>query len=259
MAAGGQHVEHVECEAGNARRQNVPVQGRPGQLQALKLLYDFEQAGGAAAFSTELVPLRQKQRQRRGVDRCNGIAQLGQRTPLQAPQYVGLTPVEFDTAGANLTLDQRTAVQQAAQHRFDLCRSQTEVCGEFARHERAMRSRVAVGDERQGIVLCLDEGLRQAGRRYGAEGIAIDGGILRGDPALLRRNADRDGTAFILQLRQRGGYIAYGTFGDVPLAQVTELAQQVVNLVGVAGTPIVRQPLQFPFELQQHVGVDQAA
>ena len=119
------------------------------------------------------------------------------------------------------------------------------------------------GDEvEQRVVDRVGEGGGQAEGQRAPERVAQLGGVLGGGHPLLAGHRHPDGPALGHQLvdprRPRRPRRPSGRRGRSTVSG-PEVAQHVVELVGVAGPPAVDEPLQLELEVGQHVGVDQLA
>lgn len=107
----------------------------------------------------------------------------------------------------------------------------------------------------------LEKDIWDAERGHCAKGIAIAAGIFDGDPTGLA--GDTDGTGAM------GGFegcepivelCGLGNAGmELIAGEVAETAEEVVQLVGVAGLPPGREGLEFEFEVLEDFGVEEFA
>ena len=107
----------------------------------------------------------------------------------------------------------------------------------------------------------LEERGRQPSRRYRAEGIAVQAGVLGGDPALLAADPHPHRAPALLELAED----AAGRHGieaarlGVVLGQIADRSQHVVEAVGVGGARALARPLQVGLDLRECARVDQLA
>ena len=117
----------------------------------------------------------------------------------------------------------------------------------------------------------LGHGVGECGRETLGQGdpqrVAEPGGILGGGEALLGGHTDDDGPALADEGVEPlpddcGGGCRLGCVGaglDLPAAERAEDAQQVVDLVGVAGPASVGEALELELEVGEHDRVDELA
>ncbi len=124
-----------------------------------------------------------------------------------------------------------------------------------------MGARVPAREPGERLLHLLQEGIRQAAGRHGAERVPIQAGVLGRDPALLAPDPHPDGAALLLQLAEHapGGHGLEAASLRFVLGQVTHRAQHVVEPVRVRGAGAVAEPLQVRLDLVQRRRVDQVA
>ena len=124
-----------------------------------------------------------------------------------------------------------------------------------------MGTGVAPRQPRQGLVDLLQEGLGQPARRHGAQGVAVQAGVLRSDEALLASDAHARGAALAHQFLQHpiGRHAGQAPRRGLVGGQVADAAQHVVQRVGVGGLGALAQALKVGLDLVQRCRVDQLA
>ena len=107
----------------------------------------------------------------------------------------------------------------------------------------------------------LEERVGQAAGRDDAEGVAVQPGVLGGDPALLPAEAGAHGAALVLEPRQPRARLCrrLGALRRLRRRQVADAPQHVVQRVGVPGPQVLRAVLQVVLDLLQRRRVDEVA
>ena len=102
-------------------------------------------------------------------------------------------------------------------------------------------ARVAACQPRERLVDLLEEGGRQAAGRHRAERVAVEAGVLGGDPALLAADPHAHGAALALELAEHAPRRDRLEAARLRLVdgQVADRAQHVVEAVRVGGAGAV--------------------
>ena len=124
-----------------------------------------------------------------------------------------------------------------------------------------MGARVAAREPGERVLDLLEEGRRQPAGRHGAERVAVQPGVLGGDPALLAADPHPDGAPLLLELGEdpRGGHRRQAAGLRLVRGEVAHRAQHVVEAVGVRGARALAGPLEVGLDLLERAGVDQLA
>jgi hypothetical protein len=174
------------------------------------------------------------------------------------PQHVRVAPLALDAARAQLAADQVAGALEPAQHRAEV---DAVARRQLGRRERPVRARVAADDPHERLVHRLDERLRQPAWRHGAEPVAVQAGVLGGDPALLPADAHRDRAPLGAKLVEHALRVDALHAARLRLApgQVAQCTQHVVERVDIRCLHSLGQVLQVGLDLRERVRVDQVA
>ena len=228
-------VEPGRAVGAEAARQDVALPDLGRERDALERHQRLAQAVGAGArraVRVDVLPLRQKAGQLDLIDRLGLLAQVGQARPAKPAQDLGVAPLASVPAGQQLAANQRTLALELAQRRG---RVDAVALGRARGRERPVGARVAAHQGGQRALDVLEVGLRQARRRGHAERVAVQAGVLGGDPALLARDPHPGGAALGFELAEhRLGRVALGrarlALGE---RQVAQAAQDLLEGVAV--------------------------
>ena len=180
--------------------------------------------------------------------------QRGQRRAAQAAQHLGVAPLALRAAGAQLAAHEVAGLLEPLEHRREV---EAVALAQRAGLERAVGAGVAAHEPLHRVRHVGDERLRQAGRRDGAERVAVQAGVLGRDPALLAADAQLDRAPLAAQLLEPRARAA-ALLGLVE-REVADAAQHVVQRVDAVGARAVREPLQVGLDGLQRARVDQLA
>ena len=207
-------------------------------------------------MAVDALPARHEARQRALVGRLDLLAQRGQRGAPQAPQHLGVAPLAARAAGPQLAAHQLAGALEAGQHGREV----EPVAGlQHVALERAVRAGVAAHEPLHRVRHVLEEDLREAGRRHGAERVAVEPGVLGGDPARLAAHpqahgASLGGRAARARPRRRRRAAAPRRASRSPTRRSTScMASSAV------GARPLGQALEVGLDLLERRGVDQVA
>jgi hypothetical protein len=96
LAGEAQLVEPGRVVVGDAPREDLALPGLGGQLEALELLDDPQQALGSVQLGAglDVLPAQQEADQLRGRDRPDVLAQAAEREAMDAVQDAALAPLD---------------------------------------------------------------------------------------------------------------------------------------------------------------------
>ena len=189
LAAGTQLVEPGGGVGAGAPRQHVPLPNLRGERQTLQRHQQLAQAVDACAAGRRRVhplPGGQEARERTLLGRLNLLAQAGQRGAPQAPEHVGIAPLPLASAGAQLAQHEPSVPLELAE---DGTQVHGVAVGGLPRGEGPVGAGVAASKALKRLLDLLEEGGGQPAGGHGAEGVAVQGGVLGRDPALLPADA----------------------------------------------------------------------
>ena len=261
LAAGGQLVEPRRAVGAEPAREHVALPHLRRQRDALQRderLAQAVRAGAGRAVDVDVLPGGQKARELRLIDRLGLLAQRRDAGPAQPAQDVGVAPLALAATGEQLAAHQLARALELAQRRGQV---DPEAPVDLPRRERPVGARVTANERHHRVVDRLEVGLRQAARRRNADRVAVEPGVLGGDPALLAGDPDAHSAALALELAEhRLGREALGrALLELVGGQVAEPAQDLLERVAVAGERVRMQELERALDLLQRLGVDQLA
>ncbi len=225
----------------------------------------------------DALPRRQEAGQRLGFDGLDLAAQRGQRAPTQLAQHVALAPLPAHALRTELAAHDAALGLQGHQHAGNPRLGHAEAVADLPLDERAVGAGVPGDEILQRARHRIGEGRGQAERQRRAEGVAVPGGVVgRGVPGLpgdddldrpaLRQQLGQPPVPHVLSVQtvpiglipqDRTGVLA--TQVDLQRGQITDAAEDVVQLVDAAGAPAVGQALQVELDVGEHAGVEQLA
>ena len=219
----------------------------------MELLDRFDQRVGAAPAAADALPRREEPNEGRRVDRLDLVAQRGQRTPAQGAQHAGVAPLALDAAGAELAVHDPARGFEAGHCLAGALGGDPEPRGDVVDDERNVRAREA-GDE---IVERMRDRIGERGRQArgerDAERVTQPRRVFdRGEP-----RAGADHAAFGQQRIDPRGRVGRAARTDLVVVERTEVGEQVVEVVGVAGLARRNEPLELELQLRDHCGVEQ--
>ena len=193
------------------------------------------------------MPGREEPAERRLLGRLDLLAQRCERRPPQPPQDIGVAPLAFDAARAQLAADELVGPLEPGEDRLDRVRLERVASGRLSGRERSPRAGEATEQHVERVGNGVEIGLRQAARRHHAERIAEQPRVLDRDQPLLAGHPHAQGAPLCLE---HGGVRCI----DLVVAEVAATPEQVVELVGRA-----RIAGELGFHLGQRVRVEQVA
>ena len=208
------------------------------------------------------MPRRQEAPERRRIDGFHLAPETGEGPAAQQPQDVGVAPLAFRTTRPELAEQQRAIGEQALQGIPDVAGRQSPAARRVGGQERPVGAGVAGKQPLERPGGRRQERGRHAHGRGHAHAVAVARDVLDGDPALVAGDADADGPAGRLQLREPrngDGGTARGPGTDLVGGQVPKAAQQVVDLVERRRLAVLDERLQRQLEVGQGIGVEQLA
>ena len=261
LAGGAQLIEPGLRVGADASWQDVALPDLRGQRKSLEGDQRLAQAVDARAggrMPVDALPAGVEARQRALVGGLDLLAQRRKRGPPQAPQDLLVAPLALVTAGAQLAADDLAVVLERFEHRGDIDRQPRAQLGGL---ERPVRAREPAHEALERVGDLLEEHLGQAAGRHGTQRIAIQAGVLGGDPALLAADTQDDRPPRGLELGKpfEGQRSRRGALGQFGLGQVTDPAQHVVKRVGGLRARAFGASLQVGLDLIQGDRVDQVA
>ena len=231
LARGAEHVQIGRPERGHAPREDVALPERRGKRHALQRDERLAEAlpapdpvpGGQEAPEVDLL---------RGLDLA---PEHGERRAPDAAQDVWIAPLALGATRAKLTAHELVVDLERCELRLDARGVEAEARDELGRRERAVRLRVPPEHRSQRTLDRLEEDLRHAARRHGAERVAHEPGVLDGDEQLriAEPHADR---APLAQERLREPAVV------LPVEQRASAAEEVVQLVDVPRHELAATP-----------------
>ena len=180
-----------------AARQHVALPHLGGQREPLQRHEHLAQPVDPSArgrMAVDALPGGQERRQRALVGRLDLLAQRRERGAPQAPQDLGVTPLRLarTAAGPQLAANDLPVALQPLQ---DRSRIDLVARAQLVGRERPVRACIARCERRERIGHVGDERLGQPARRDRAERVAVQAGVVGGDPALLAADPQRDRAA----------------------------------------------------------------
>ena len=243
----------------DAARQHVALPHLRRQREALQRQEHLaEPVDPGGARGVHALPRGQEARQRPLLGGLDLLAERGERGAPQAAQHVGVAPLALAPARPQLAADQVAGGLQIAQHRAAVDRVAVR---DVPRGERPVGAGVAARQARERLLDLLEEHLRQAARRHGPEGVAVEAGVLGREPALLAADAHADGPAPLLEVAQHAlrRHRLEAALLRLVGRQVAHRAQHVVHAVGVGGAGALAGALEVGLHLLERARVDQLA
>ena len=261
LAAGAELVEPVRGVGAEPPRQHVGLPHFRRQRDALQRHQRLAQAVGAGARFAERVdvlPARQEAGELGPVGRLDLFAQAGERGAPHPAEHVGVAPLPLGPARQQLAADQRAFLLELAQRRPGV---DAVALHQLPGRERAVGAGVAADQRAHRVGMVLEEGLRQPGRRRHAERVAVEPGVLGGDPALLAGDPHLGDPPLRGQLvEHRFRRVALVTRSVRLLGgQVADVAEQLLERVAVAGLARLGAVLELRFDFVERLRVDQFA
>ena len=124
-----------------------------------------------------------------------------------------------------------------------------------------MRAREALHQPQQRVRHVGEERVGQPAGRHDAQGVAVQPGVLGGEPALLAADAGAHGAALVLEPRQPRARLGrrLRALGRLRRRQVADPAQDLVQRVGVPRAQVLGAVLQVVLHLLQRARVDEVA
>ena len=261
LAARAQLVHPGRRVGADAARQHVALPRLDRQRQALERHERLAQAVDARAgggMAVDALPGREEAGERALVGRLDLLAQGGERRAAQAPQHLGVAPLALGAARPQLAAHQLAGALELAQRGGGV---DAVALAQLGRRERAVRLGVAAHQPRERVGDVRQERLGQAAGRHRAERVAVEPGVLGGDPALLAADAQADRAALALELGEHRVRVNAREHARAHLVggQVAEPAQHVVQRVAGLGLRALGAVLEVGLDLLERVGVDQVA
>ena len=184
--------------------------------------------GAGRGMAVDALPARQERRERALVGGLDLLAQHGEGGAAQAPEHLGVAPLALAAAGPQLPAHEVSASLERLQRAR---RVDAVAVAQLGGRERPVRARVAGGDLLERALDVFEERLGQAAGRDGAERVAIEAGVVGGDPARLAADAQRDRAAFALERLQHpvGVGAPQDAIRDLRVGQVADAAEDVVR------------------------------
>ena len=156
-------------------------------------------------MAVDALPARQEARERALVGRLDLLAQRGQRGAAQPPQHLGVAPLaRACRPGRSSPRTSSPARSSPRQHRRQV---EPVAVAQRARLERAVRARPAPHEPLHRVGHVGEERRRQPAGRHGAERVAVEPGVLGGDPALLAADAQHDRAALVAERVEPAGEV----------------------------------------------------
>ena len=214
--------------------------------------------GAARWRGVHALPGRQQPGERPLLRRLDLAPVRGQRGPPQPAQHLRIAPLALGPARAQLAPHQLAAALELAQHRR---RVHPVASPELGGGERTVGARVAAHQPGERLLHRLEEGLGQPTGRHGTERVAVEAGVLGGDPPLLAADPHDRGPALGAELLQHavGGDRLERAGLRLGRRDIAHRPQHVVERVRVRGPGAVAQVLQVGLDIAERVGVDQLA
>jgi hypothetical protein len=199
LASRTQLVEHTGLEAWHARRENHALQFLEGERQPFQPGERLAQTRLARALGRARGDLVQRigldtvpaWKEARQDARCHGrhlAAQTCQGAATNPAEHLDLTPLLASALGVELSLLQPPAGFEAGQQRLHLARNQREALGDLATLEGDVGSGVPDEELLHRLRGRLEKRAGKVARQR--EGVAVDGRVLGGDPALAPADPD---------------------------------------------------------------------
>ena len=253
LPGGSELVEEHRCVARKARREDLRLQCRRGQRHTLELLDHAQErieGGTARRRPAKALPCEPEARELLGRHRLDLPPERGERAAPQPSQDLDVDPLAPAATGPELAVDDAAVHLERAQGVLHDGHAEPEPSRRVGREKRPMGPREAGQQVGHRLRDRLEEGMRNPDGKRDAEPVAVARGVLDGDPALLAVDADAERAVRTRKrIEPRDDVRTLGRArSDLRRRQVTQLAQQVVQIVGVAQRPRAVEPLQLELE-----------
>jgi len=219
----------------------------------------FHQPIEAARPRADAVPRREEPGQRAGVGRLHLAPQRREGALAQLAQDIGVAPLPLGAVGPEGAPQQQPGLLTAHQQVVDQRDRDPEPQRRLVRRERAVRPGPPAEQRPERVVDRLEEDVGQAGRRVGAERVAVTPAsslaMRRSSPATRTSAARRSATSASAASRASVEQRASSSVG----VEVAEPAKEIVGGVDGAGPTALVEVLQLRLERGQCRGIDQLA
>ena len=261
LAAGAQLVEPRGAVGAEASRQDVALpdlRGEGDPLQRDERLSQPIRSGAGGPVGVYVLPVGKKAGELPLLHRLRLGPQMGQAGAAQAAQDVGIAPLALGAPGQQLSANEVSGALELPQGGRGI--DAVAARGLLGR-EGTVGARVAAHERDERIIRRVQQGLRQAGRRWHTERVAVDRRVLRRDPALLAADPHARRAPLALELvEHRGRRVALDhSLLAFLRREVAEPSQDLLKRVAILRPRGLDTVLEGIDHLDEGVRVDQLA
>ena len=197
LARCAQLVELGGAVAAQTGRQQIGLQRAGHQRRALQLPDRLHQPVEATTIAGDALPALQEVGIGVLLHRLDLAAQRSQRPAAQLPQHILIAPLAAALIGAELAAHHATLGLQRREGTCGALDGDAETLRQGLDHERAVRARIPRYQGFQRMWYRFGELAGQTKRHVAAQRVAVAGGIVGGDEALLAGHRHADGTTVL--------------------------------------------------------------